>query len=152
MRQESPGTEAQTAMRTEPIQRLGASLATGVVAALLVAGVTVRGDAQNPADAVGGEAAQAPWGDWPAAAGPPAGTPVVAAGGLQWQILQNPNTPAASVVILDPVRRVLAVYQVDSATGQISLKSVRKLAWDLELEGFNTKEPLPSEVRDTNKP
>ncbi|MGL4515028.1 MAG: hypothetical protein ACRCT8_18235 [Lacipirellulaceae bacterium] len=85
----------------------------------------------------------------PAMIPPPA---AMVAGGLEWQILQNPNTPAASVVILDPVRRVLAVYHIDSASGQISLKSVRNLTWDLQLEGFNTKEPQPAEVRDTNRP
>jgi len=141
-------------MRSLPRRTFDIRLAIGVGVALLVVGVTIRGGAQNPVGALASDPTAQGWGDWPAQGGPTPATAVgtAPAGGLHWQILQNPNTPAASVVILDPVRRVLAVYQVDSASGQISLKSVRKLAWDLELEGFNTKEPLPSEVRDTNKP
>ncbi|TWT42929.1 hypothetical protein [Botrimarina hoheduenensis] len=78
------------------------------------------------------------------AAMPAAGNPV--AGGLQWQILQNPSGPPL-MLILDPVRQVVAVYQVDSALGVITLKSVRRIAYDLRLEAFNATEPTPAAIQ-----
>lgn len=74
------------------------------------------------------------------AAKPPVG------GGLQWQILQIPNSPPA-IVVVDPVRQVVAVYQIDAASGVITLKSVRRIVYDLQLEAFNATEPVPAAVR-----
>lgn len=51
------------------------------------------------------------------------------------------------VTIIDPKTRVMAVYHVKTATGQIELKSVRKFDWDLQMEEFNPTVPLPREVR-----
>ncbi len=56
------------------------------------------------------------------------------------------------VVVLDPQRRVLAVYHVDLDSGGIQLKAVRQIGWDLQLENFNGAKPLPREVRTLVQP
>ena len=49
------------------------------------------------------------------------------------------------IVILDSTQRTLAVYHVDG--GNLQLRSVRSLVWDLRMEEFNGAPPLPSELR-----
>jgi len=51
------------------------------------------------------------------------------------------------VTVIDPKSLRLAVYHVEVATGQVSLKSVRSIAWDLQIEEFNSASPLPREIR-----
>lgn len=51
------------------------------------------------------------------------------------------------VTLVDPAQRVMGVYHVDSATGAITLRSVRNIRWDLMLDDFNGKEPFPHEIR-----
>jgi hypothetical protein len=54
---------------------------------------------------------------------------------------------AQALVVVDPVQRVLAVYHVDKSTGEIGLRSVRNITWDLQLPEFNSGEPLPRDIR-----
>ncbi|MCS7238379.1 MAG: hypothetical protein NZ899_08920 [Thermoguttaceae bacterium] len=51
------------------------------------------------------------------------------------------------VVVIDPVQRALAVYHVKLDSGQIELKSVRNIHWDLQLIEFNGQRPLPQEIQ-----
>lgn len=51
------------------------------------------------------------------------------------------------VAVVDPAKRVIGVYHIDAATGQVELKSVRKIEWDLEMVQFNGTDPLPEEIR-----
>ena len=51
------------------------------------------------------------------------------------------------VTIIEPRTRVLAVYVVDGATGNVALKSVRNFHWDLQLADFNGNNPLPREIQ-----
>lgn len=80
------------------------------------------------------------FGQAPALAQPPVGA------GIQCQILQNPNGPY-SAVLFDPNRQVIAVYQIDSADGSITLMSVRKITWDLQMEAYNSESPAPEDIR-----
>ena len=41
----------------------------------------------------------------------------------------------------------MGVYHIDLATGEVSLKSVRNIHWDLQMIEFNGTRPLPREVR-----
>ncbi len=66
------------------------------------------------------------------------------------QMIATPLATGTQVVVLDPSQRCLAVYQVDAA-GNVALKCVRNLAFDLRMEEFNGLPPLPSELR-RNKP
>lgn len=50
------------------------------------------------------------------------------------------------LVVLDQSLRSLAVYHVD-ATGNVQLRSVRSLVWDLRMEEFNGQTPTPSELK-----
>lgn len=65
-------------------------------------------------------------------------------GGLQMMLAPSAGG-AHQVVILDPVQRSLAVYFVDN--GNLQLRCVRSLGWDLRMEEFNGLPPLPSELR-----
>lgn len=51
------------------------------------------------------------------------------------------------LTVLDPQLRVLSVYHVDLGTGEIVLKSVRNIRWDLQMTEFNAQTPLPREIR-----
>ncbi|MCA9247371.1 MAG: hypothetical protein KDA42_09660 [Planctomycetales bacterium] len=51
------------------------------------------------------------------------------------------------LTLVDPRSRVVCVYHIDRATGEISLKSVRNVNWDLQMMQFNSKSPLPQEIR-----
>lgn len=65
------------------------------------------------------------------------------------QALTLPTAPGERplLAVLDPQTRALGVYQVDAATGEIALKCVRNIQWDLRLTEFNGVSPLPSEIR-----
>lgn len=51
------------------------------------------------------------------------------------------------LTVIDPRTHVLSVYHLDLATGSVTLKSVRNLSWDLQLDEFNGNKPLPREIR-----
>jgi len=50
------------------------------------------------------------------------------------------------LTIVDPGIRVVGVYHVDGEGGEIRLKSVRNIHWDLQMTEFNTVSPLPQEI------
>lgn len=90
------------------------------------------------------------WGQPPQAPSAPptlgARVPVAAAGDLMAFSSEAGSGPA-QVTLIDVKSRVMAVYHVDRATGQIELKSVRNVQWDLLVEEFNGVRPLPREIR-----
>lgn len=51
------------------------------------------------------------------------------------------------VALVDPERRVMGVYQIDPSSGEIQLKSVRNVQWDLQMDEFNGTSPAPRDVR-----
>ena len=51
------------------------------------------------------------------------------------------------LTVIDPDLRVLSVYHIELTTGEVSLKSVRNIHWDLQMTEFNGKSPLPREIR-----
>lgn len=51
------------------------------------------------------------------------------------------------ITVIDPGTRVLGVYHVDLSTGEVALKSVRNMHWDLQMMEFNGTSPMPDEVR-----
>lgn len=72
--------------------------------------------------------------------------PLAAAGDLMAFSSETGSGPA-QVTLIDVKSRVMCVYHVDRTTGQIELKSVRNVHWDLLMEEFNGVTPLPSEIR-----
>lgn len=57
------------------------------------------------------------------------------------------NGQPLTVTVIDPRQRVMGVYHVDRATGEIVLRSVRNLTWDLQMVEFNSGNPLPQDIR-----
>ncbi len=51
------------------------------------------------------------------------------------------------IALVDPEQKVISVYGIDRTSGEIKLKSVRKVEWDLQLDEFNGKQPSPREIR-----
>jgi hypothetical protein len=51
------------------------------------------------------------------------------------------------LMVIDPENRTMAVYHIDSAKGEIELKSVRKIEFDLKMLEFNGTRPLPNDIR-----
>lgn len=51
------------------------------------------------------------------------------------------------ITIIDPTQKVLCVYHINMTSGQIELKSARKIEWDLQLIFLNSKRPLPQDVQ-----
>lgn len=51
------------------------------------------------------------------------------------------------VSVIDAKTKCLCVYHIEADTGQVWLKSVRNLRWDMELQEFNGTSPLPREIR-----
>lgn len=71
--------------------------------------------------------------------------PVHAAPSLQ-VVASSTVNGTQQLVVLDQNLRSLAVYQVDGV-GNLHLRSVRTLVWDLRMEEFNGQSPTPSELK-----
>lgn len=117
----------------------------------LVAAITLLGSTAAPADAQPSPRAASPLAGEPGFGAPVGfGGPKPSAGRVSWQVLQNPQGPH-TVIVFDAGRGVLAVYQVDPASGAINLKSVRRVEYDLKLDEFETNDPKPSDLRDAQR-
>jgi hypothetical protein len=57
------------------------------------------------------------------------------------------GTERQVVTVIDPHGRAMSVYHVELSTGEITLKSVRNIQWDLQMMDFNGTNPLPKEIR-----
>jgi hypothetical protein len=63
------------------------------------------------------------------------------------QVVSSVNANGVQqLVVVDQSLRSLAVYHVD-ITGNVQLRSVRSLIWDLRMEEFNGQAPTPSELK-----
>lgn len=51
------------------------------------------------------------------------------------------------VTVIDPLAHSMCVYHIDLTSGEIALRSVRKIHWDLQMTDFNGVKPLAGEVR-----
>jgi hypothetical protein len=51
------------------------------------------------------------------------------------------------ITVIDPQMHVMSVYHVDLTSGEVVLKSVRNIHWDLQMMEFNGTSPLPREIR-----
>lgn len=86
-------------------------------------------------------------GAW-AFAAPSGAAAVNAAAGTELISLATPvGENIQQLTVIDPRSRVISVYHVALATGEISLKSVRNIHWDLQMSEFNGVNPLPREIR-----
>jgi len=51
------------------------------------------------------------------------------------------------ITIINSKEKTIRVYHVDRMSGRISLKSVRNIHWDGQMEEFNVSSPSPREIR-----
>ena len=51
------------------------------------------------------------------------------------------------LLVIDPERQVLAVYHIETISGEVSLRSTRALGYDLQLEDFNAEDPKPAAIK-----
>lgn len=51
------------------------------------------------------------------------------------------------ITMIDRENKVMSVYQVTLSTGEIELKSVRNLTWDMQMTEYNGISPLPRDIR-----
>jgi len=51
------------------------------------------------------------------------------------------------LTVIDPRARVISVYHISPTNGELALKSVRNIHWDLQMTQFNGVSPLPQELR-----
>lgn len=65
------------------------------------------------------------------------------------QMAASVDSASHAITIVDPDLGSIAVYHIDKASGDIELRSVRKIEWDLVLEEYNgcKSSPHPAEVR-----
>jgi hypothetical protein len=86
------------------------------------------------------------WGQRPA--GPPVnGLDRVAATGELIALSFDAGGGRQHVTLIDPRTHVVSVYAIDPATGEIALRSVRNVHWDMQMDEFNGSAPNPREIR-----
>ena len=51
------------------------------------------------------------------------------------------------LTVVDPTTHVMAVYQIDGTSGEITLRGVRNFHYDLQMDEFNGVSPTPREIR-----
>jgi hypothetical protein len=51
------------------------------------------------------------------------------------------------LVVIDPQTKNAAVYHVEGATGSLTLRSTRNIAWDLLVPEYNAQEPRPATLK-----
>ncbi len=79
---------------------------------------------------------------------PPVASPVrMAQAGELLALAGDSNSSTQQLLLVDARSRVIGVYHVDRATGQIALKSVRNVQADLLMDDFNSGGPTPQEIR-----
>jgi hypothetical protein len=81
----------------------------------------------------------APAGQQPQTSGVAAGNLITHVSVVEGQLLV--------ITVIDTSQQTMAIYHVERATGEITLKSVRNFTWDLQMKDFNTGKPLPQDIR-----
>ena len=51
------------------------------------------------------------------------------------------------LLVINKETNILAVYHIETGSGEISLRSTRALGYDLQLEDFNAKDPKPAAIK-----
>ncbi|MGE0605995.1 MAG: hypothetical protein AB7O62_02635 [Pirellulales bacterium] len=88
------------------------------------------------------------WAAWPSAnLAADQGLPSDGRGELITQLVPLPNQTLQMLTVIDPRTQSLSVYHINPINGEIELKAVRCLRYDLQVEEFNGVSPLPREIR-----
>jgi len=79
-------------------------------------------------------------------------SPAVAAGGEMIALSCVVGERYQQVTVLDPKLKVLSVYHIELATGNVKLCCVRNIHWDLQVMHYNGEHPLPREIQSLLEP
>lgn len=63
--------------------------------------------------------------------------------------VQESETRPTRVIVIDPARRVMAVYEVGREKGEIKFLSSRNLSYDMQMLGYNSVDPSPEDIKQT---
>ena len=77
---------------------------------------------------------------------------VAAAGGELIALAAVVADKYQQVTVIDSKSKVIGVYQVELATGNIRLCCVRNIHWDLQMMHFNGDSPLPRDIQSLLEP
>lgn len=66
---------------------------------------------------------------------------------LASHVIAGESSPHTLILVDSRTNRV-GVYHIDSATGGLTLKSVREVGPDLQMSEFNSGSPTPQEIRE----
>jgi hypothetical protein len=83
---------------------------------------------------------------------PPTSRPVQAAAGEMIALSTVVADKYQQLTVIDPKQRVLSVYHIELATGNVRLCCVRNIHFDLQMMEFNGESPLPREIESLLKP
>lgn len=79
-------------------------------------------------------------------------TPSIAAGGDMIALSATVGDKYQQLAVIDPKAKVISVYHVELATGNIRLCCVRNIQWDLQMKHYNGDNPLPGEIQSLLEP
>jgi hypothetical protein len=77
----------------------------------------------------------------------PAAPAATALAGTELVVVSAAMGERQMLTVVDPRQRVVSVYHIEMATGKISLKSVRNIQWDLQINDLNNENPLPQQIQ-----
>ena len=79
-------------------------------------------------------------------------TQSVAAGGDLIAVSAVVGEKYQQLTVIDPKAKVISVYHVELATGNVRLCCVRNIHWDLQMKHYNGESPLPREIQSLLEP
>lgn len=68
-------------------------------------------------------------------------------GGGLWISDSSIDNGRRLILIVDQELRTMAVYHVEGASGDVTLKSSRDISWDLMVGDFNARPPKPADLK-----
>ena len=72
--------------------------------------------------------------------------PAIGATAVVSHVLETEGRPTR-VIVIDPARRVMAVYEIGREKAEIGLLSSRNFSYDMQLLGHNSVDPSPEDVK-----
>lgn len=70
--------------------------------------------------------------------------------GIRSHVVTQEGLPHTLILVDGQTKRV-GIYHVDPVSGQLTLKSVREVGPDLQMDKFNSAKPWPEEIREALK-
>lgn len=68
-------------------------------------------------------------------------------GGPLWVAESPVDDVTRLLTVVDQESRRVAIYQINTQTGTLTLRSTRDISWDLMVSDFNAQEPRPAALQ-----